>query len=52
MKRIAAFFDFDETLLEVESSRLGIQYLYDEGYVNLWFIIKVLTLPIFSTNAT
>ena len=42
MKKIAAFFDFDETLLEVESSRVGIQYLYDEGHVNLWFIIKVL----------
>jgi len=47
MKQIGAFFDFDETLLEVESSRLGIQYLYDEGHVGLWFIIKVLTANFF-----
>ena len=47
MKKIGAFFDFDETLLEVESSRVGIQYLYDEGHVNLWFIIKVLTANFF-----
>ena len=47
MNKIGAFFDFDETLLEVESSRVGIQYLYDEGHVNLWFIIKVLTANFF-----
>ena len=47
MKKIAAFFDFDETLLEVESSRVGIQYLYDEGHVNLWFIVKVLIANFF-----
>jgi HAD superfamily hydrolase (TIGR01490 family) len=47
MKNIGAFFDFDETLLEVESSRVGIQYLYDEGHVNLWFIIKVLIANFF-----
>jgi HAD superfamily hydrolase (TIGR01490 family) len=47
MKKIGAFFDFDETLLEVESSRIGIRYLYDEGHVNLWFIIKVLTANFF-----
>ena len=47
MKHIAAFFDFDETLLEVESSRIGIRYLYDEGHVNLWFISKVLIANFF-----
>ena len=47
MNKIGAFFDFDETLLEIESSRVGIQYLYDEGHVNLGFIIKVLTANFF-----
>jgi HAD superfamily hydrolase (TIGR01490 family) len=47
MKNIAAFFDFDETLLEVESSRIGIRYLYDEGHVKLWFILKVLAANFF-----
>ena len=47
MKNIAAFFDFDETLLEVESSRVGLQYLYKEGHVGLWFIIRVLIANFF-----
>ncbi|MCG6908803.1 MAG: HAD-IB family hydrolase [Deltaproteobacteria bacterium] len=42
MKNIGAFFDFDETLLEVESGRVGIQYLYDEGHAGRFFIAKVL----------
>lgn len=47
MKNIAAFFDFDETLLEVESSRVGLQYLYKEGHVGIWFIIRVLIANFF-----
>ena len=39
---IAAFFDFDETLLEVESGRLGIQWLWDRRLVSIGYILKVL----------
>lgn len=47
MRKIAAFFDFDETLLEVESSRVGIQYLYDQGHAGFWFVIRVLVVNFF-----
>lgn len=39
--QIAAFFDFDETLLEVESGRLGIQWLWDRRMVPLGYILKI-----------
>jgi HAD superfamily hydrolase (TIGR01490 family) len=39
---IAAFFDFDETLLEVESGRLGIQWLRDRRLVPFGYIFKIL----------
>ena len=39
---IAAFFDFDETLLDVESGRLGIQWLWDRRLVPLGYILKIL----------
>ena len=38
--RIGAFFDFDETLLETESSRLGIRYLWERGMVSRGFILR------------
>lgn len=38
--RIGAFFDFDETLLDTESSRLGIKYLWDRRLVTRGFILK------------
>ncbi|MEJ2220175.1 MAG: HAD-IB family hydrolase [Desulfobacterales bacterium] len=40
---IAAFFDFDETLLDVESGRLGIQWLWDRRLVPFGYILKILT---------
>ena len=40
-RKIAAFFDFDETLLEVESGRLGIQWLWDRRMVPLGYIFKI-----------
>ena len=46
-KNIGAFFDFDETLLEVESSRLGFRYLWERRLVSFGFILKVLTANIF-----
>ena len=39
-KQIGAFFDFDETLLDTASSKLGIKYLWDRRLVSLTFIIK------------
>lgn len=39
--RIAAFFDFDKTLLEVESGRLGIQWLWDRRMVPVGYILKI-----------
>ena len=44
---IGAFFDFDETLLETESSRLGFKYLWERRLVSLGFITKVLIANIF-----
>jgi HAD superfamily hydrolase (TIGR01490 family) len=40
--QIGAFFDFDETLLDTESSRLGIKYLWDRRLVSRTFILKAL----------
>jgi len=45
--KIAAFFDFDETLLEVESGRLGIQWLWDRRLVPFGYILKVLVANFF-----
>jgi HAD superfamily hydrolase (TIGR01490 family) len=39
-KQIGAFFDFDETLLDTESSRLGIKYLWERRLVSRAFIVK------------
>lgn len=39
-ERIGAFFDFDETLLDTESSRLGIKYLWERRLVSPVFILK------------
>ena len=44
---IAAFFDFDETLLEVESGRLGIQWLRDRRLVPFGYILKILVANFF-----
>ncbi len=39
---IAAFFDFDETLVSVNSSKIGFKWLYDHGMLSKLFIIKVM----------
>ena len=44
---IAAFFDFDETLLEVESGRLGIQWLLDRRLVPFGYLFKILVANFF-----
>jgi len=44
---VAAFFDFDKTLLEVESAKLGIKFMWDMRQISLWYIAKVLAANIF-----
>ncbi len=40
--RIAAFFDFDNTLLSKDGASLGFRYMYDRGEVRLGFILKII----------
>jgi len=47
LSNIGAFFDFDETLLDIESSRLGFRYLWERRLVSIGFILKVLMANIF-----
>ncbi|MGD2100047.1 MAG: HAD family hydrolase [Desulfobacterales bacterium] len=44
---VAAFFDFDETLIEVESGRLGIQWLRNRRQLPSGYIIKILLATFF-----
>jgi len=44
---IGAFFDFDETLLDTESSRLGFKYLWERRMISLGFILKVMAANFF-----
>jgi putative phosphoserine phosphatase/1-acylglycerol-3-phosphate O-acyltransferase len=39
---IAAFFDFDETLISVNSSKIGFKWLYEHGMLSKIFILKVM----------
>jgi HAD superfamily hydrolase (TIGR01490 family) len=41
-KRIGAFFDFDGTLIDAESGRIGFKYLYDMKEIPFFFLLKVL----------
>ena len=38
---IAAFFDFDETIIDINSSKVGFKWLYKNKMLSIWFIIKV-----------
>ena len=44
---VGAFFDFDKTLLETESAKLGLKYLWDRGLLSIWFLTKVLVANFF-----
>ena len=44
---IGAFFDFDETLLDTESSRLGFKYLWERRLISRRFIAKVMIANFF-----
>lgn len=41
-KHIGAFFDFDRTLIDVESGRVGFKHLYEIGEIPIFFLLKVL----------
>ena len=41
-KRIGAFFDFDRTLIDVESGRIGFRYLYKMREIPLAFLLKIM----------
>lgn len=45
--KIAAFFDFDKTLLAGDSAKIGIKYLYERGDVGLPFIAGILARNFF-----
>lgn len=47
MGTIGAFFDFDRTLIDVESPRLGIRYLWEHGLISLPYILKVVAANFF-----
>jgi HAD superfamily hydrolase (TIGR01490 family) len=38
---IAAFFDFDETIIDINSSKVGFKWLYENKMLSIWFILKV-----------
>jgi HAD superfamily hydrolase (TIGR01490 family) len=44
---IAAFFDFDKTLLATESSRIGIRYLRQLGMISTPYLLKVVVANFF-----
>jgi HAD superfamily hydrolase (TIGR01490 family) len=46
-KHIGAFFDFDRTLISMESGRIGFRYLYKIGEVPLVFLLKILVTDFF-----
>ncbi|MBW1895062.1 MAG: HAD family hydrolase [Deltaproteobacteria bacterium] len=47
MKRTAAFFDFDKTLLTVESAKPGLRYLYERGEVTFGFVLSIMFANVF-----
>lgn len=46
-RRIAAFFDFDNTLLARDSAVIGIKYLFKRGDISFWFILGIIIRSIF-----
>mgnify|MGYP001378383539 CR=1 FL=1 len=41
-KPVGAFFDFDKTLLDVESPKLGIRYLWERRMVSFAYVLKII----------
>lgn len=44
---IGAFFDFDRTLIDVESPKLGIRYLWERGQIPLLYVLKIMAANVF-----
>ncbi len=44
---IGAFFDFDKTLITVDSPRLGIRYLWERRLISASYILKVMAANVF-----
>ena len=44
---IGAFFDFDRTLIDVESPKLGIRYLWERRLISPGYILKVMAANLF-----
>ena len=44
---VGAFFDFDKTLLETESAKLGLKYMWERRLLSIWFLTKVLVANFF-----
>ena len=45
--KIAAFFDFDETLLAIDSAKIGFKVLREQGYLSNYFMIKMMIVLFF-----
>ncbi len=41
---IAALFDFDETLIKINSSKVGFKWLYENKMLTKWYILKVVVI--------
>ena len=42
--KTAAFFDFDETLLAIDSARIGFRVLQEQGYLSRLFMLKMIVI--------
>lgn len=45
--KTAAFFDFDDTLIDTNSSKIGFKWLYDNNLVSKRFLLKTILLGLF-----
>jgi putative phosphoserine phosphatase/1-acylglycerol-3-phosphate O-acyltransferase len=45
-KKVAAFFDFDKTIIEVESGRMAMKWMWDRRIILPGFVLKVLAAKI------
>ncbi|MGD0210629.1 MAG: HAD family hydrolase, partial [Desulfomonilia bacterium] len=46
-RTIGAFFDFDKTLIDVDSPSLGIRYLWEHRLISMAYILKVMSFNFF-----
>lgn len=46
-KRVAAFFDFDNTFLARDSAEIGIKYLFKRGELSFFFLLGIIIRSIF-----